>query len=945
MSNHFKWLHLSDFHVGKDDYAQRRLFDKILRHVDDEKATGQVPHAIFITGDVANSGDKREYDTFREEFYGPLRSALPDARVFAVPGNHDVRRPQPDALNRAALLEPGNVFFDPDAKGKRAREQVTPRFKAYKQKMALDVSPDWVAQDKGTFVERVEIAGRKIGVVGINTAWLAMGKGDEGALTPGYNLVETALEGLRDVDLRIVLGHHPLDWIEKGEAERLRALFGQHAIVYLHGHLHQADGVREQGAGSDFLVFQAGAAFQARDGERWRNGLLWGEADFESRELRLCPRFWNPKNLDWPAETGRFPERFKVAGRDAWAWRLPDVRRSSVSGIASAGAWRPPKGWQCFDLRAMEAKRAPISEADATRFFDGAEPDWALAMCEDIPRRGIVSTLAEELVVRSGRDRPQVHLLIGPGGEGKSMALRQIAVQALERADSMAILWHHDPLAPLSPKDIHALPTHYRHWLVVSDAADLIAEQLHACALAVANAERTEVQFLLAVRDVDWRIAEADRIPWRQSRVDLHRHAMSGVDEADADAIVGAWLRFEAEGNSTIGSTPREELAGMLLSTSKDGHYDGDGALLGGALTLRRGDGLREHVRTLLERLDAVSIPGGETLGTAFRCMAAMHAEGLYFLTRPVLAELLGCKPQEVQTSVVSRLGKEAGGGGGTILLTRHRRIAEILLSIVSEELMEDVDDLYVRMARAAKVARLGGTYVPELGFWDYELAEHFRRSKPELAHRIARSMLHEDARNTKLLVNLARLYRVCGQAAEGAKLLEGHPVATTYDRGFWTEWAACAGVSQNYELNIVLGVQVFGTDMNVRSLAADDLKYCLGGLVAAFGKLYQTTRDPVYNLARGAATQFALSMGFDEMELNEQFRPAWQAAVAAGARIVEPSEALQLLSDGMSRAWNNCMDRKRLQHRLTVPEALDLDVLLTLTAGRAPAIPPLPRC
>jgi hypothetical protein len=33
-----RWLHLSDFHVGLDDYVQRKMFDYIIAHVDNSKA-------------------------------------------------------------------------------------------------------------------------------------------------------------------------------------------------------------------------------------------------------------------------------------------------------------------------------------------------------------------------------------------------------------------------------------------------------------------------------------------------------------------------------------------------------------------------------------------------------------------------------------------------------------------------------------------------------------------------------------------------------------------------------------------------------------------------------------------------------------------------------------------------------------------------------------------
>jgi hypothetical protein len=53
----------------------------------------------------------------------------------------------------------------------------------------------------------------------------------------------------------------------------------------------------------------------------------------------------------------------------------------------------------------------------------------------------------------------------------------------------------------------------------------------------------------------------------------------------------------------------------------------GEGALLGGMLTVRLGAGLRGHIKSLMERLDAKKIPGGGSLYTAFAYLAVMHAE------------------------------------------------------------------------------------------------------------------------------------------------------------------------------------------------------------------------------------------------------------------------------------------------------------------------------
>lgn len=76
MSDPIRWLHLSDFHVGKDEWAQWRLFEKIIEHAADQKGKGFIPGVVFITGDIANAGQESEYAEFRSGFLAPLLDAL-----------------------------------------------------------------------------------------------------------------------------------------------------------------------------------------------------------------------------------------------------------------------------------------------------------------------------------------------------------------------------------------------------------------------------------------------------------------------------------------------------------------------------------------------------------------------------------------------------------------------------------------------------------------------------------------------------------------------------------------------------------------------------------------------------------------------------------------------------------------------------------------------------
>jgi len=72
--------------------------------------------------------------------------------------------------------------------------------------------------------------------------------------------------------------------------------------------------------------------------------------------------------------------------------------------------------------------------------------------------------------------------------------------------------------------------------------------------------------------------------------------------------------------------------------------------------------------------------------------------------------------------------------------LTRHRRIAEVAPSIVSEAFGEDLVGRLEELARPAVVIRSEGSFVIDLRKWEYDLPEHFLRTAPEAALRLAQA-------------------------------------------------------------------------------------------------------------------------------------------------------------------------------------------------------------
>jgi hypothetical protein len=340
-----RWLHVSDFHVGKDDYATRAMFASIVEHAEAQVATGAAPDFIFITGDLANRGTANEYARFNQDFLAPLQAVFGDAiksRTFSVPGNHDVDRTKHQAFDRQEILRPDSRYFDPTVEGQSLREFLFPRFKAYVENDLTCGRGQWVLSPEGAFTQQLECAGTSIGIACINTAWLCKDDHDHRLLSPGKGLLESALQKVRACRLRIVLGHHPLDWFGPDERRRISALLGKAGVVYLHGHMHTAWSEPAYGGGHGFLAVQCGAGFQAREGEIWKNGILWGEIDLERNVLRLQPREWSADHQDWGLAAGAFPENHRHS--DWWEFPLPHVKPAAPSDRSKSKTAAPVAG-------------------------------------------------------------------------------------------------------------------------------------------------------------------------------------------------------------------------------------------------------------------------------------------------------------------------------------------------------------------------------------------------------------------------------------------------------------------------------------------------------------------------------------------------------------------------------------------------------------------------
>lgn len=910
-SNHqpIRWLHLSDFHCGKDHYGQRKLFERIVEHADAFSRKDGAPDIVFITGDIANRGKQTEYNLFVDELLLPLCDVLPaSTQIFAVPGNHDVDREEFSAFSRSEILKPGSSFFDPTPQALRARKALFPRFEAYVEFDKNTQAPtNWLCSSKAAYAKIITVANQQIGIVGINTAWLARGDDDRHQLSPGVENLADALQEVRNCSVRIVLGHHPLSWYEDHTAKQVDTMLGQHHALYLCGHLHKASGEAVDGAGHGYLAIQAGASFQTRDNEEWVNGLLWGELDSTEQKLRLQPRRWCSQNRDWPIATAMMPEVRRVG--DWWVFELPraappppPAKSAAVTPAHERSSIPVPDGWELVDSDFLDERRKTISEDDAVHYFDGSIPTWTIILSPASPRRAVVGRVADLIQSHHGQTRPLFVNVLGPGGEGKSTVLMHTIATVVERDPQVRVLWRHNRVERLTPEAVLALPTGDHSWLLASDEGETIATDCLNLVRALHVKGRGDVCILLTSRKSDWAQAGADILPWL-SFSDVHEVPLHGLSEEDAQLLVTTWSGYGARGLGRLAGVQHEEAVRRLFTTAQREAAAEEGAFLGAMLSVRYGEALKQHVQQLLVGMLDQQIPGGRSLLDGLAYISAMHSENLLFLSKVVLAHALGCRESDIQPRVLRLLGKEAFvHRHSRFVLVRHRRVAEAVVEVLRDTFEYDIETVFVELMQAAIDAR-ETSFVMNFSAWRFELPNHFLNRNPGLAVRLAQVALERDPTNASLVVNLAMLLRKAGQPEQAAVLFRDYHGKCGKRRNFYYEWGVTEGNLRHQAVSVWLDAISLSDEIRGETVGNDDAKMVLAGLGVALGELYEQYHERAFIEGRGAVAVLGLALRLDSTARG-YFERHKSEANREGVRVTSQEDALHRITTALHAAW-----------------------------------------
>lgn len=844
------WLHLSDFHFGKNVFQQELIASKILDHVKRFRENEVSPDFIFITGDIANTGKPKEYEEFNEVIMNPLIQIFGEdfkERIFVVPGNHDLDRKKNKGFSREMFLNFEEGLFEPTSESLDDRQMINARFDSFSQQLNF-INSHEIFFERGAFAHKIEINNINLGIVGINTSWLCRDDKDKGNLSPGLALVRHALEEIKDCDLKIVLGHHPLEWISPSHLTPIKSLFGTHNVIYLHGHMHFSWAEPSYGAGQEFLTIQTGAAYQAPEGSKWKNGLLWAKLDLNEGQVSLQPHEWNHDAQSWQLATGFFHEAHR---NDAW-WEY-DIPREQVKKKSINRNHRLPGGWTTWDLDTLNQYLEPLSSTEAISYFDGATPDWKVALSTSIPRREIVAKVKSTYTSSYNSTESTVLTILAAGCEGKTTALLQSSYEILRERQEKKILLRTNNIRPFDAEQLSHILNSHNNWLIVIDEADQEAKKILHFIETRDESAQGEIDFLIASRDSDWTSSGASQLPWDYA-CKYKEVILKDLSQKDANDIVTAWSNFGDAGlGAELSGLDHETRVEKLRYYAKKESKGNAGAFFGALLLCRHGGDLLEHAHSMLERLDQVKINESQSLKDALGYIAAMHSENFDKLNFEALAAVLKLSVPKLQKEVIRKLGQEAAATTtATAIYTRHKLIADAIVEILETKYDKDITEFFIELA-LSELERSKETKVLNINFWRFDLADAlFNSGKSRLAITLVEKLYQADQSNPFLLTKLAQLYRKNENPRSAIELIRDFQY-TPKHRAFFFEWAVCEGTERNYLENALLATYAVSDDADSGQLTIDEAIMILNGLSSCQSRLYREVGDHIFEEANEA--------------------------------------------------------------------------------------------
>ncbi|WLQ16817.1 metallophosphoesterase [Hahella aquimaris] len=477
-------LHLSDLHWGHSQFTYNwpKVREKLIKDLPLllKKYSLSNIDIVLFTGDLTNHGTREHFEGFQgciDDLWRQLD--LRDAKLLAIPGNHDLERnPQGHKDSDELALKRSWEFIKEhfwENQNDPRRTYVENRFSNYRDwwkncPQRAEVEDGILI---GDFAATVKKDGINFGFLGLNTAFLQLTGGDfEGKLDFGLQQFHQPCqsngpEWVQRQHMSIVLTHHPVSWLYSDRGNKFNVEVLEGINIHLHGHMHEHIGKSEQTGGLPPRHRYQCASLcgiktykdQGRSCVNRTHGYALIVFEYNDKEsaVRVYPRILEDKSGALSFE--RYSQLLECQ-KDWFEYKFPrsGSTESSDKGpspaISPAGCYPLNHEYRVFNGKLPTVGRSEAEALEKATLFGGRSKENSLrftAIKSTIAKhsfdRQLVDTVCEE--IRDFSASVRSYSIRSPHGAGLSIALAQV-VRDLYQEEHIKVFWTIDDLPKTS---------------------------------------------------------------------------------------------------------------------------------------------------------------------------------------------------------------------------------------------------------------------------------------------------------------------------------------------------------------------------------------------------------------------------------------------------------------------------------------------------------------
>lgn len=308
-----KILHVSDIHASTTPLkGQSRQFLERLKDVFlEDMETIENADALIVSGDLTYAGKQEEFELCRDELIEPIREALnlKNDDIFLVAGNHDTGRTEFSFSNKKAIISLRKDYNSDEIK--ELQDELLSN-----QRHPCTNWLNFINQfykDSQNIVEINQLYQSykhgNVGVACLNTGWSAIGDQDRENLFVGEYQMDAALKSIREFKEKIIIMHHPLEWLHPEERRLLSARITSNKIsTVFYGHMHEFNILRESSFSEDFVMKMQAGRFDLSGKEKSGYSIVSATHTDNLKSGRISFRKYDETNKNFSSWVDRCPK-------------------------------------------------------------------------------------------------------------------------------------------------------------------------------------------------------------------------------------------------------------------------------------------------------------------------------------------------------------------------------------------------------------------------------------------------------------------------------------------------------------------------------------------------------------------------------------------------------------------------------------------------------------